>query len=83
MTVRRLGSRLARVEATERARIDALHSGPVMLLVYPDAWPPAYLQVFDGKAAGARAEVVARQTGVRPGPATRILAVRVRRNGPA
>jgi hypothetical protein len=81
--VRRLGSRLARVEATEHARIAERVGGPAMLVVSPDAWPPDDLAAFDGKDAEARDAAIERQTGVRLGPRTRIIAIRVDRTGPA
>ncbi len=80
---RRLESRLTRVEATEHGRLAALMGGPAMLLLYPDAWPPADVAVFDGEDPATRAAVIERQAGVRPGPVTRIIAIRTRRDGPA
>ena len=78
-----LGRRLARIEARERTRLGEARSGPAMLLVYPDDWPPADRAAFDGDDPEARADAVARHTGVRPGSGTRYIAVRVRPDGPA
>ncbi len=76
--MKRLGSRPARVEAKELAeRV----GGPAMLLVYPDAWPHGDLAAFDGEDAEARAAAMERQAGRRPGLATQIVAIRVRRDG--
>jgi len=77
-----LGSRLARVEATEHGRRAAMLGGPALLLVYPESWPPEELAAFDGDDSEERANVIERQAGVRPGPATRIFAIRVRSDGP-
>jgi hypothetical protein len=81
--VKRLDSRLAQVEAKEQVRLAERVGGPAMLLVYPDAWPPDDLAAFDGDDPHVRAEVMERQAGKRPGPRTRILAIRVDRAGPA
>lgn len=80
--MRRLDGRVARVEERERGRLAAARSGPAMLLVYPDGWPPEDLAAFDGEDPTARAEAVARHAGARPGPGTRIVAIRVRPDGP-
>ena len=81
--VRRLGSRLTRIEATERVRITERLGGPAMLVVDPDDWASEEVAAFDSDDPQARAEVMERQVGVRPGPATRIIAIRVRQDGPA
>ncbi len=81
--VKRLDSRLAQVEAKEQARLAERVGGPAMLLVYPDAWPSEEQAAFEGEDAEAWAAVMERQAGVRPGPRTRILAIRVDRAGPA
>jgi hypothetical protein len=81
--VRRLGTRLARVEEQERVRLAELRSGPAMLLVYPDDWPSDDLAAFDGGDPVMRADAVARHTGARPGPGTKLIAIRVRSDGPA
>jgi hypothetical protein len=81
--VRRLGSRLTRIEATERVRITERLGGPAMLVVDPDDWPPAEVAAFEGDDPHARAEVMERQVGIRPGPATQIIAIRICQDGPA
>jgi hypothetical protein len=53
-----------------------------MLVVDPESWPPEEVASFGGDDPHARAEVMERQAGVRPGPATRIIAIRVRSDGP-
>jgi hypothetical protein len=83
MVVRRLGSRLTRIEATARVRIAERLSGPAMLVIDPDDWLPEEVAAFDGDDPHARAEVMERQVGVRPGPATRIIAIHVHQDGPA
>lgn len=80
--MKRLGSRLARVEAKEQGRLAAWVRGPVMVVVYPDVWPPEDRAAFDGEDALARDAAIERQTGVRLGPRTRIIAIRVDRAGP-
>ena len=81
--MRRLGLRLARVEAREQGRLAERVGKPAMLVVYPDAWPPEDLATFDGEDAQARDAAIERQTGVHLGPRTRIIAIRVDRAGPA
>jgi hypothetical protein len=81
--VKRLTSRLARVEAKEQGRLAERVGGPAMLLVYPDSWPPEGRAAFDGEDAEAWAAAIERQAGVRPGPRTHVIAIRVDRAGPA
>ncbi len=71
------------MEATARVRIAERLSGPAMLVVDPDDWPPEEVAAFDSDDPQARAKGMERQVGVRPGPATRIIAIRVRQDGPA
>jgi hypothetical protein len=71
------------MEATARVRIAERLSGPALLVVDPDAWPSGELAAFDSDDPHVRAEVMERQVGVRPGPATRIIAIRVRQDNPA
>jgi hypothetical protein len=80
--VRRLDTRLARVEAREHTRLEEARSGPAMLVVWPDNWPPADLAAFDGNDPVLRADAVARHTGARPGPGTKLFAIWVRPDGP-
>jgi hypothetical protein len=83
MTGGTLGSRLTRIEATARVRIVERLSGPAMLVVDPDDWPSEEVAAFDSDDPHVRANVIERQVGVRPGPATRIIAIQVRQDGPA
>jgi len=82
----RVGGRVGRLEAAARARSAALDPSPAVLVIYPDDWPPAELAEFEAaEAAGdaaARAAAVARATGVPAGPRTRLIAIRVRPDGP-
>ena len=80
----KLERRLATLEASGRAREAEL--GPPVLVVFPDDWPAEDLAAYDaaGKAGNAatRADLVARHAGARPGPATTLIVVRLRRDGP-
>jgi len=80
--VRRLGSRLARVEATEHARQQRVTRGPAFLVLFHDSIPAEDRVRFDGEDPEARADVVERQTGQRPGPGTRLILVVGREDGP-
>ena len=82
--MRGLGRRLGRVEAAARSRRAAL--GPPVVVVYPDDWPAADRVAYDAaREAGdlaTRAALVERNTGVRPGPATMVIELRLRADGP-
>jgi hypothetical protein len=80
--VGRLGLRLSRMEATERARLAVRLGGSTLLVVDPESWPPEALAAFDGDDPHTRAEAIERQADVRPGPITQIIAIRVRSDGP-
>ena len=81
--MRALGRRLGRVEAAARARRADL--APALLVVDPAAWPEADRAAYDAaRVAGdgaAEAALVERHAGRRPGPATLVIAVRVRADG--
>jgi len=76
-----------RVVAME-ARAQAQHSerGPAHLIVMPDAWPEedrrAYDELYDSGQVDAWNTLLERQTGQRPGPFTRVIALRLRDDGP-
>jgi hypothetical protein len=53
-----------------------------MLLICPEDWPPLELTAFEGGALAERDDATEGEAGVRPGPATRIIAIRVRSDGP-
>ena len=80
--VGKLGSRLARVEATEQARLQRLTRGPAVLVLFLDSLSAEDRVRFDGEDPAARAEVVERQTGQRPRPGTRLILVVGREDGP-
>ncbi len=77
-----LGSRLARVEATGQARLQRITRGPAMLVLVLDALSAEDRVLFDGEDLEARADVVERQTGQRPGPGTRLILIVGREDGP-
>jgi hypothetical protein len=81
--VGKLGSRLARVKATEHARLHHLTRGPAVLVLFLDAIPAEDRVLFDEEDPEARADVVERQTGQRPGPGTRLILVVGREDGPS
>ena len=80
-----LGRRLARVERKER--VHEADRGPAFLIVMPDAWPDEDCLAYDTlQQSGDMAdwvELVAKHSGQRPGPATRVIALRKRDDGPA
>ena len=82
--MRRVERRLGRLEAG--ARVAARDPSPPIMIVFPEDWPTAELAAYE--AAGrdgdfaAWAEAVARATGTRPGPRTRVVAIRERPDGP-
>ncbi len=80
--VRQPGPRLSRGEQQERGRTAVPVGGPELLVVDPESWSPEELAAFDGDDPRARAQAIERQAGIRPGPATRIIAIRVRSDGP-
>ena len=73
-----LARRVGRIEG----RRPDLGGGPPLLVVFPDDWPAAERAAFDGGDPVARADAVERQTGARPGPATLLIVLRVRPDGP-
>ena len=79
-----LGRRLRRIE--EREQLRGLEHGPPYLFVSPDEWPEAASQAYDGLVAGddvaAWAELLEQHTGQRPGLQTRVIAFRLRADGP-
>jgi len=81
--VRRLGSRLARMETKERTRLDAHLAGPALLIVDREAMIPADRLAFDGDDPEAKADAVERQTGQRPGRGTRLIVFTLHEDGPA
>ena len=76
-----LGRRPGRLEAAVTGRGDRL--GPPLLVVFPDDWPAADLAAHEAGDAATLATVVELHAGVRPGPATAVIAFRVRPTGPA
>jgi hypothetical protein len=76
--VRALARRVGRIEA----RRPEPGGGPPLLVVYPDAWSEEDRAAFEGADPAARADAIERQTGTRPGPATRLIVVVTRRDGP-
>jgi hypothetical protein len=80
----RLGQRIGKLEAIARARRG--RDEPVALIIMPDRWPAAERVRYDAATdAGDVAtcwEVIARQEGVRPGPATRLIVLRLHRDEP-
>jgi len=78
-----LGSRLARMEATAQARLQRITRGPALLVLFLDAILTGDRILFAGEDPEARADVVERQTGERPGPATRLILIVGREDGPA
>ncbi len=80
--VGKLGPRLARVEVTEQARLQRLTRGPAVLVLFLDSLSAEDRVRFDGEDPEARADVVERQTGQRPGPGTRLILVVRREDGP-
>jgi hypothetical protein len=79
--MRGLGRRISRVE--HRTAAGRRTQGPALLIVLPDDWPPADRAALAGNDAEARADAVARHTGERPGPSTKIIAFATRPDGPA
>lgn len=80
--MRRLRSRLSRVETQERARLDERLAGPAMLFVDLEAMAPGDQVAFDGDDPEAKAEAVERQTGQRPGRGTRLIVFTLHEDGP-
>ena len=79
--VGKLGSHLARVKATEHARLHHPTRGPAVLVLFHDSIPAEDRVRFDGENPEARAEVVERKTGQRPGAGTRLILVVGREDG--
>lgn len=79
-----LGRRLRRIEDREQLR--AVEHGPSHLIVMPDEWPEAACQAYDALLAGAEfaawADLLETHAGMRPGPRTRVIAFRLRADGP-
>jgi hypothetical protein len=76
--VRALARRVGRIEA----RRPEPGGGPPLLVLFPDDWPDADVAAFDGGDPAARADAVERHAGVRPGPATCLIVLRTRPDGP-
>ena len=77
----RVGNRIGRLEAA-RTRREAADPAPGIMILYPDDWPAADRAAFDGGDDAAWGAAVARNTGQRPGPRTRIIALCERPDGP-
>lgn len=75
--MRALARRVGRIEARRPVPGD----GPPFLVLYPDDWPDADQAALAGIHRGARADAIERQTGSRPGPATRLNIVVAREDG--
>ncbi len=79
-----LGRRITHIE--HRARIHEVARGPSHLIVMPDSWPAADCLAYDTLFASgdivAWHELIAKHTGQRPGPTTRVVALRRRDDGP-
>lgn len=79
-----LGRRLRRIE--EREQLRAIEHGPSYLIVRPDEWPEAACRAYDALRAGedveAWADLLERHAGQRPGPRTRVIALRLWAGGP-
>ena len=79
-----LGRRVRRIEEWELLR--AGEQGPPYLIVMPDEWPAAACRAYDTLLAGgdfeAWADLLERHAGQRPGPRTRVIAFRLRADGP-
>lgn len=78
----RVGGRVGRLEGAARARRAAADPAPGLMVVLPDDWPAAGLAAFEAGEEAARREAVARNTGQRPGPRTKVIALRQRADGP-
>jgi hypothetical protein len=69
-----------------RAQARELDRGPSHLIVMPDAWPVeecrAYDVLYDQGEYEAWFALLERHTGQRPGPHTRVIALRLREDGP-
>lgn len=80
----RLGRRVGLLEAKARAR--GTNDEPAALVLMPDRWPEEEQAIFeaanDAGDAATCFDIIARQEGVRPGPTTLLIALRVRRDGP-
>jgi hypothetical protein len=76
--VRALARRVGRIEA----RRPEPEGGPPLLVLFPDDWPEEDRAAFGGTDPAARDDAIERQTGTRPGPATRLLVLLTRRDGP-
>ena len=55
--------------------------GPPLLVAFPDVWPAADLAAYEPGDGEAQAAVIEQHAGARPGPATAVIAFRVRPDG--
>jgi hypothetical protein len=82
--VKALARRIGKVE--EREWLREVDRGPSHLIVSPDDWPEADRRAYDALADrgefAAWADLLEKRTGQRPGPRTRVIALRLRADGP-
>jgi hypothetical protein len=82
--VKSLARRIGKIEERERLREAEL--GPSHLIVAPDDWPEADRLAYDALAEsgefGAWADLLEKHPGQRPRPRTRVIAFRLRADGP-
>ena len=78
----RVRGQVGRLETAARARAAVADPAPGLMVVFPDDWPADDLAAFDGGDDAAWADAVERNTGRRPGPRTRLIALRERPDGP-
>ncbi len=79
--VRRLATRLARVDNHAQARLAGTRTGPAVLVVNLEAMDPDDQAAIDGTDAEAKADAVERQTGQRLGTGTKLILLAMRRDG--